>query len=99
MATAESIDALAAAREEGRAEAIREFQAVVDLTREIFGGIVEIRNDYDPSYPEEAWMTVVVDVDATVGDVRFEKELEWHRRRQEIVKHPDPFRLYVRRVR
>jgi hypothetical protein len=102
MATAESatqsIDSVVL-RDQMRTEAMRALLEIIAMTQDVFGRIVEIKNDYDPEYPEDVWITLTVEVEATVGEERFEKELEWHRRRAEVSTGWDPFRLYVRRVR
>jgi len=53
--------------------------AVMDVTREMFPGPVSAETGYDPSWPDDRWITFNVEATGTFKEI-IDRELEWHRR-------------------
>lgn len=53
--------------------------AVMDVTREMFPGPVEVETGYDPEWPQDRWITFLVDDSRNIPE-SIDQEIEWNRR-------------------
>ena len=68
---------------------------LVSVTTELFGGIVGIKESFDPEFREDTFVVLTVETDLA-PDIAAARELDWIRKIEAIVPGWDGIRLSVR---
>jgi len=71
-----------------------ELERILAMTAELFPGQSSVRRDFDSDYPEDAWYVVEVEA-AGAFDKIMDREMDWHRRVDELTSPGGRFSLCV----
>lgn len=52
---------------------------ILQVTKDIFGGLVEVENGFDPDFPDEQWLVIIVENEGTTREI-LDREMDWHQR-------------------
>jgi hypothetical protein len=91
-----SMQAVTEVRAEAEQKAFDSYGKIIGITTDIFGEDVRIKESYDPEFPAEKYIVLVVE--ATGGnDVLLRMESEWIRRVAQVTLSWHGIRLSIKR--